>query len=332
MAHSPAQLKDAHGRTLNYLRISLTDRCNFRCIYCMPPEGIPLLPRESVLRIEEFERLARIFASLGITKIRLTGGEPLLRHKIVSLVSALSRVEGVDQVTLTTNGTRLAELVEPLAEAGLASVNASLDSMNEARFSRITRGGDLKTVLFGIQRAMAIGLPLKINVVALDDLSQQEVGAFCALAEKHPLEVRFIELMPLCGSAWRREGGLSMSTLRHWVEARTSLQPLSRGSDPAQAFAVSGGRGRIGFICSMSEPFCGSCNRIRLSAVGGLRLCLFSTMETDLRKRLRNGSSDDEIAEHIRSSVWGKPKGQEEFKASQWKKENSLPYIRSIGG
>lgn len=324
------KLIDSFNRTLDYLRISLTDRCNFRCLYCMPPEGIPLLPKQDILTIEEFERLTRIFASLGVRKIRLTGGEPLLRKKIVALTSALSHIEEIDEVNLTTNGSLLAPLPTVLKEAGLHGVNVSLDSLSRIRFQKITRADELFEVTYGITEALKAGLKVKLNVVALNDLSKKEVLSFCHLTKNNPLEVRFLELMPLCGSAWNASLGLSISLLKNWVMESFELIPLPRGNQVAETFQVEGSLGNIGFIASLSEPFCESCNRLRLTSTGALRSCLFSDLETDLRTPLRRGDSDEEIAERIQRAAWNKPKGHEQYLAER--PYVDLPKIRTLGG
>jgi len=257
-----SQLVDSFGRTFNYLRVSLTDRCNFRCTYCMPPEGISLLPREDILRFEEIEKLVRIFVSLGIDRVRLTGGEPLLRKKIVSLVAALSHIEGLSEVNLTTNGTLLAPLAESFKEAGLSGINVSLDSLNRVRFKQITLRDELNEVLYGIDKAVKAGLKLKINVVALSDMTHSEFLSFCQRAFNNPIEIRFIEFMPLCGTGYKPDLVLPIGTLKKWAREAYDLIPLERGSQVAESFIIAGGKGRLGFIGSMSEPFCDSCNNL----------------------------------------------------------------------
>ncbi|MBI2340933.1 MAG: GTP 3',8-cyclase MoaA [Deltaproteobacteria bacterium] len=323
-------LHDSYARNLTYLRISLTDRCNFRCVYCMPPEGIKLLPRAEVLTLEEIERLARIFVSLGVNKIRLTGGEPLLRKRIVYLVSSLSRFDGLRELGLTTNGSFLADLAFPLKEAGLNTVNVSLDSLNRERFARITLRDELPEVLSGVTRALEAGLAVKINAVALSDLTRDEVVHFCRLAQNYPLEVRFLEFMPLCGTGYKPELVAPFKGIKSWVFDEMDLVPLPRDENVAETYQVKDGPGRIGFIASMSEPFCGTCTRLRLTSTGGLRLCLFSPLEIDLRTPLRSGAADDEIADLIRKGVWKKPKGHEEYLGKTQYRE--LPKIRMLGG
>ena len=323
-------ITDSFGRHLAYLRISLTDRCNFRCLYCLPPEGVSLVPREELLTLEEIERLSRIFVSLGVTKIRLTGGEPLLRKRVVSLVAALSGIEGLIHLTMTTNGSLLAPLAGDLKEAGLGSINISLDSLSRIRFARITRSDHWHEVMYGITQALSAGLAVKINVVAVSDLSREEVLNFCALARGYPVEVRFLEFMPLCGSGWNNELRLPMQKLKRWVMEALPLREGARGDDVAETYTVEGFEGRIGFIASISSPFCGRCSRLRLTSTGGLRPCLFSDLETDLKTPLRSCASDDELAALIRRAAWGKPKGHEEFLGRM--RDGDLPKIRLLGG
>lgn len=324
------KLTDSHGRSFNYLRVSLTDRCNFRCLYCMPPEGISLHPRKDILRIEEIEKLIRIFVSLGVDRVRLTGGEPLLRKKIVSLVAALSHIEGLSEVNLTTNGALLAPLAASFKEAGLSGINVSLDSLNRARFKKITLRDELNEVLYGITKAAQAGLKLKINVVALSDMTQKEFLSFCQRAFDNPIEIRFIEFMPLCGTGYKPELVLPIGTLKKWAKTAYDLIPIERGSQVAESFDIAGGQGRLGFIGSMSEPFCDTCNRLRLTATGMIRPCLFSPLQFDLRTALRRGDTDEQIADIIRKAVYQKPMGHEEV--MQFTCQEDLPKIRSLGG
>ncbi|EKD41522.1 MAG: hypothetical protein ACD_73C00675G0002 [uncultured bacterium] len=323
-------LIDSYNRKLDYLRISLTDRCNFRCVYCMPPEGITLLPKNEVLSLEEIGRLAGIFISLGTKKIRLTGGEPLLRKNIVSLVRDLASVAGLEELGLTTNGFFLAPLAHELKANGLSSVNISIDSLNRLRFHHVTRTDSFEDVFAGFMASLEAGLKVKVNVVAMNDLGEKEVESFVELAKKFPVELRFLEFMPLCGSAWQSEKRLSLSQLKQWVSSHCSLVPIPRGRNVADTFQIEGHEGKIGFISSMSEPFCGDCSRLRLTSTGMLRLCLFSPLEMDLRTPLRQGALDEEIAALITRSVLQKPKGHEEYLEKT--KYSELPKIRSVGG
>lgn len=323
-------LVDSYNRRLDYLRISLTDRCNFRCLYCMPPEGIPLLPKKDILSIEEIEKLVRIFVSLGVSRVRLTGGEPLLRKKIIGLVDSLSRVGGLTDINLTTNGSLLAPMAASLKEAGLTGVNISLDSLDRQRFKKIALYDGLDSVVSGLVQSLTVGLKVKINVVALADLAREEVKNFLLLASRYPVEVRFLEFMPLCGTGYRPDLVFPIQTLKDWIREDVSLVSIPRDRSVAKTYAIKGGAGRVGFIASMSEPFCGTCNRLRLTSVGGLRPCLFSPLETDLRSPLRNGVPDETLADLIRKTAWQKPRGHEEI--VEKRKYAEMPKIRMLGG
>ncbi|MFH1018833.1 MAG: GTP 3',8-cyclase MoaA [Pseudomonadota bacterium] len=323
-------MRDAFGRTVDYLRVSLTENCNFRCLYCVPPEGVAFAEEKDLLRADEIVRLAKIFVHLGIRRVRLTGGEPLLRTDILPLVHALSLFKGLEDVALTTNGSLLAPLARPLKEAGLTTVNVSLDSLDRERFRKITARDRFDDVFAGLQEALKASLRVKINVLALSDLSREEVLAFCRLALRHPVSIRFLEFMPLCGDGWAPEKMLPISTIRRWVSEVHALRPLPREHHVAETFAISGGRGTVGFIASLSEPFCDSCNRLRLTASGELSLCLFSTTRIDLKAFLRSGESDREIREQIRAGVHEKPQGRRSLEKIRNPRE--LPHIRVIGG
>ncbi len=324
------RLTDAYGRTLDYLRISLTDRCDFRCVYCLPPEGVDPIKQKAVLATDEVLRLARVFAALGVCRVRLTGGEPLLRKDIVSLVRGLSTITGIEELLLTTNGSRLAGMVGLLKQAGLKGVNISIDSLQRQRFSAITGRDRLREVVCGLQQAVKQSLKVKINTVALKGLSRVEVHDLCDLAYQLPIEVRFLEVMPLCGSAWQPNLGLSLSTVRTWIEEKFKLVPLARHYQPAESFSLQGGVGRIGFIQPLSQPFCHTCNRLRLTADGTLRLCLYAHASVDLCRPLRQGASDREIGNIIKAAIWHKPLGYEVLKNTT--NHATLPKIRQLGG
>lgn len=323
-------LTDQFGRYLHYLRISLTDRCNFRCTYCMPPEGISLLPREDVLRLEEFERLVRVFVSLGVDKVRLTGGEPLLRKKIIALVASLARIDGLTDVCLTTNGSLLAPLADELKQAGLKGVNVSLDSLDPKRFSRITLRDEFPKVMEGITQALKVGLKVKLNVVALSDLGKNEVISFCKLTQQYPLEIRFLEFMPLCGTGYSPELALPIQNIRDWIDAEFDITTAFRGKEVAETFKIKDAVGKLGFIASITEPFCDTCTRLRLTSTGMMRLCLFSDLETDLRLPLRAGATEAELAAIIKQAAWFKPRGNVDYLAQ--KNYDELPKIRTLGG
>jgi cyclic pyranopterin phosphate synthase len=304
------QLRDGHGRAISSVRVSVTDRCNFRCQYCMPAEGLPWLDRAEVLRFEEIERLVTLLASIGVDDVRLTGGEPLARRELPRLVAMLSAVPGLRDLSLTTNGYLLERHVEALAGAGLQRINLSLDSLSRDRFFEITRRDALAQVLAGLEAVERYPQmhPIKVNCVAIRDFTEDEVLAFAELARRKPYQVRFIEFMPLdADRAWSEDRVLTGGEIRTMIERVWPLEPLSRGRHAtARVYRFADGRGQIGFVNPVSEPFCGDCNRIRLTADGRLRTCLFSLYETDLKGPLRAGAGDDELEHIIREAVWRK--------------------------
>jgi cyclic pyranopterin phosphate synthase len=305
-----APLVDGHGREIGDVRISVTDRCNFRCQYCMPAEGLPWLDRADILSYEEIARVVALLASMGVHDVRLTGGEPLARRELWRLVAMLSPLAGVHDLSLTTNGYLLARQVEQLVAAGLRRVNVSLDALAPDRFFQLTRRNSLKQVLEGLKAAERFPelRPIKVNVVALRDFTEDEVVRFAEFARKHPYEVRFIEFMPLdADRTWSHDRVLPNSEVRALIHAAYPLEPLGRERHgTARRWRFADGQGEIGFISPVSEPFCGDCNRIRVTAEGKLRTCLFSMTETDLRGPLRSGASDDELEAIIREAVWAK--------------------------
>ena len=303
-------LIDGHGRPIGDVRISVTDRCNFRCQYCMPAEGLPWLQRDALLSYEEIERLVRIMGAMGVHDVRLTGGEPLVRKELWRLVGMLSAIPEVHDLSLTTNGYLLEAQVADLVGAGLKRVNVSLDALAEDAFFRLTRRHALPRVLAGLEAAQAHPelRPIKVNAVALRGFTEDEVLRFAAFAREKPFEVRFIEFMPLdADQAWDEDKVLPNAEIRAIIESEYELVPLGRERHgTARRYAFADGKGEIGFISPVSEPFCGDCNRIRLTAEGFLRTCLFSMNETDLRAPLRSGASDAEIEQVIRDAVWRK--------------------------
>ena len=303
-------LVDGHGRPIGDVRISVTDRCNFRCQYCMPAEGLPWLQREALLTYEEIERLVRILGAMGVHDVRLTGGEPLVRKELWRLVGMLSAIPDVHDLSLTTNGYLLEAQVADLVAAGLKRVNVSLDALAEDAFFRLTRRHALPRVLAGLEAAQAHPelRPIKVNAVALRGFTEDEVLRFAAFAREKPFEVRFIEFMPLdADQAWDEDKVLPNAEVRAIIESEYELVPLGRERHgTARRYAFADGKGEIGFISPVSEPFCGDCNRIRLTAEGFLRTCLFSMNETDLRAPLRSGASDAELEQVIRDAVWRK--------------------------
>jgi cyclic pyranopterin phosphate synthase len=303
-------LFDGHRRRISDLRVSVTDRCNFRCQYCMPAEGLPWLDREEVLRFEEIERVVRVVAEMGVTDLRLTGGEPLVRRDFPRLVSMLSRIDGIEDLSLTTNGYLLERDADALVKAGIKRVNVSIDSLQRDRFFQLTRRDSLPRVLSGldaIARHPEVH-PIKVNAVALRGFTEDEAVPFAEFARSTSYQVRFIEFMPLDGDhAWSRDQVLSGDEIRAIIDRVHPLEELPREPHAtARVFRFKDGQGEIGFINPVSEPFCGDCNRIRLTADGKLRTCLFSLHETDLRAPLRDGASDDELETILRDAVWRK--------------------------
>jgi cyclic pyranopterin phosphate synthase len=310
-------LQDRYARQVTYLRVSLTDRCNYRCTYCMPERGVDLLPREDVLDFEEIERLVRLFARLGVRRVRLTGGEPTVRKHVDELVARLVAVPGIESVVMTTNGHLLRELAEPLARAGLAELNVSVDSLDAAKFHAITRRGDLERVLAGIEAARAAGIArIKLNAVALRGFNDDEVGALCDYAWARGIVPRFIEWMPMSSGELYAPGKLlTAREIRALVAAHVGEELVADGSPAAAAHGPSRywktSRGDVGIISAMSEHFCETCNRVRLSAVGGLHVCLAHDDAVDLRRLLRASADDMPVEDAIRTALGMKRAGHE---------------------
>ncbi|MDN5347084.1 MAG: 3,8-cyclase [Clostridia bacterium] len=303
-------MRDNFNRQIDYLRLSITDRCNLRCRYCMPAQGVPLKAQNEILRLEELVTLAQAALKAGIRKIRLTGGEPLVRRNVVSLVRSLHALTGLEEISLTTNGILLPALATPLKEAGLVRVNVSLDTLKPERYAYITRGGNLHEVWRGLRAALAAGLePVKVNVVVMRGFNEDEILDFARLAVEQPLHVRFIEVMPIGMAAAARLDYVPVAEIRARVEAFYPLQPAPgvKGNGPAVNFTFRDGRGSIGFIGAMSEHFCPRCNRLRLTADGRLRPCLYGDEEIDLRGPLRRGASLEELVALFRQGILCKP-------------------------
>lgn len=306
-------LSDSLGRTIVNLRISVTDRCNFRCRYCMPAGGMTWFERAEILRYEEIERLTRIFVSLGISRVRLTGGEPLMRRDLPSLVARLRGIAGLGEIALTTNGYFLGGQAAGLAAAGLDRLNVSLDSLDRERFDAMTRRDHLDRVLKALPEAAKAGLgPIKLNVVLIRGVNDGEIPAFARLARSGPYIVRFIEFMPIgLDDGWSSDRVMTTAEVLSTIEAQGhTLHPVAgNGAGPASRYRFAGGEGEIGFISSVSDPFCDRCDRIRLTSDGRLRTCLFSLTETDLKTPMRSGANDAELAGLIRSAVAAKEPG-----------------------
>jgi cyclic pyranopterin phosphate synthase len=319
-----AQLVDSHGRTLRDLRVSVTDRCNFRCLYCLPeteaahnfyrgrwanlPDSTPIVrqwaPRAHILTFEEIERVVRIFVELGIQKVRLTGGEPLLRQEIERLVRSVAKIDGIRDLAMTTNGFLFQQKGEALRDAGLRRISFSLDSLDRANFLKITGRDGLGELLASIRLAQELGLhPIKVNAVIIRGVNDHEIEELAEFGRKQEVSFRFIEFMPLDSArAWLRELVVPGHEILRRLQARFDLRPVAsdNAAETARRWAFADGRGELGIIAPVSEPFCGHCNRIRLTADGKIRTCLFSVTEHDLRARLRNGSTDAELKEYLR--------------------------------
>ena len=301
-------LRDSWDREIKSVRISVTDKCNFRCTYCMPAEGLEWLGRDEILTFEEIARLVGVLARLGVDEVRLTGGEPLIRRDLPTLVGMLSAIAGVRDLSLTTNGVLLDRLAGPLVEAGLQRLNVSLDSLNHVRFTEITRRDALDAVLRGLEEAERYPelRPIKVNCVAVKGFTETEVPALAELARRKPYVVRFIEFMPLdADEAWREDDVLTGAEIRAIIESEHGplVELPAKASSTARRFRFADGAGELGFVNPVSEPFCSSCDRIRLTADGQLRTCLFSRREWDLKEPLRAGASDAELTQLLRFAV-----------------------------
>jgi GTP 3',8-cyclase len=338
-------LVDSHGRVLRDLRVSITDRCNFRCLYCLPeteaaqnfyrgrwaslPHSNPIAhqwqPRSNILSFEEIERVVRIAAGLGIQKVRLTGGEPLLRRNVAHLVAHIVKIPGITDLALTTNGFLFPEVGRALHAAGLRRVSFSLDSLDRANFQKITGRDGLAEVLASIRLARELGMdPIKVNAVIIRTINDHEIEALADFARAENLAMRFIEFMPLDSAhAWQKELVMPGREILQRLQTRHELKPLppKNPAETAKRWTFADGRGELGLISPVSEPFCGHCNRVRLTADGKIRTCLFSVVEHDLRSRLRNGEPDQAIAEYLQSVVWQKEDrhhiGEPEFVAPE---------------
>ena len=309
-------LTDSFGRIHTNLRISVTDRCDIRCFYCMPEAGVKFVPRDEILRFEEIERFARIAAALGIDKLRVTGGEPLVRKDLPVLIARLAAIPGIHDLALTTNGVMLAELAEPLYAAGLRRLNVHLDTLDRQRFRQISRRDVLDKVLAGLAVAKRLGFgPIKLNAVAVKNLVEPDVVPLARFGRENGFEVRFIEFMPLdAQQLWDRSKVLLAGDIVEMLSREIAPLIPVPGADPrapALEYQFADGVGRVGFIASVSQPFCRNCNRLRLTADGKLRYCLFAIEEDDVKALLRGGAADREIAALIRRNVAGKWEGHE---------------------
>lgn len=309
-----APLVDGHGRVHTNLRISVTDRCNIRCFYCMPNENVRFKPRHELLSFEEIERFAQVVVRMGVSKLRITGGEPLVRHEIHKLVARLAAIPGVQDLAMTTNGMLLADQAAALRRAGLKRLNVSLDAMREETFFKIARREGLQRVLDGIFAAQRCGFErIRLNAVSIRGLTEGEILPLAEFARQHGLELRFIEFMPLDAEGrWDDGQVLTGEEIRRSIEAKFGPLVVADRADPSQPaldYQYADGAGRVGFINPVSQPFCGDCNRLRITAEGQVRNCLFSTVEWDARAAIRGGGSDEQLADLVRTCIAAKKPG-----------------------
>ena len=323
-------LVDSFGREVNYLRISLTEDCNFKCIYCVPPEGLPK-PSKKLLTVNEIKRIARIAFQLGFRKIRLTGGEPLLRPDLVDIVSELHSIHSSLRIYLTTNGLGLEKKIPDLKIAGLTGVNISLDSLDPTRFHQLTKRKVFERVWKGIQETAKLSLEMKINVVVIRGMSDQEIFQFVQLASDLDIEIRFLEFMPLCGSAWKEDSYYPLNQVKELIEKKFQLIPrIAPHDQPARVFTIPGSKGSIGFIASLSDSFCNHCSRMRVTCEGKIRPCLFSNLSFDLKKALQS-EDDQKLKEVFIEATRLKPKGHN-WREGTRKTPERYPLIHNIGG
>ncbi|HWJ02030.1 MAG TPA: GTP 3',8-cyclase MoaA [Verrucomicrobiae bacterium] len=326
-------MNDAFQRNINYLRISVTDRCNLRCVYCMPEDGVQLAGHDEVLSIEEIVKIVQSAVMVGIRKVRFTGGEPLVRKGIINLIKSINQIPEIDDIALTTNGILLAEMAADLKKAGLKRINVSMDTLSPQKFSQITRGGQLSKVWLGIEKARDAGFdPVKINTVMIRGFNDDELWDIVDLSRKLPLHVRFIELMPIGASEfWAGDSYISTNELIQNIGKKYELVPVKEvaGSGPARYYRIPGALGTIGFISPISSHFCSECNRLRLTTEGQLRPCLHSPREIDLRSPLRSGASKPELANIIREAINSKPE-KHDMSVTGW--EGNRRVMNQIGG
>ncbi len=324
---------DTMGRNINYLRISITDRCNLRCRYCMPLEGVEKLGHDRILSLEEIARLVRVAAQVGIRKVRLTGGEPLIRKNISQLIGYIRNIPEIDDIAMTTNGTLFTDIADELREAGLDRINFSLDTLVAEKYKYITRQGRLEDATRAINKALELKMePVKINTVLIKGFNDNEVMDFADLAYNRPLHIRFIEFMPIGDlKFWNRENIISSSETMNMIKRKYKLVEANKikGSGPAKYYTLEGGQGSVGFISPMSNHFCGECNRIRMTAEGKLRGCLYDKTESDLMLAMRNGASDEDLRKIFLKTINSKP--DKHNMNSGWGEENHRKMYQ-IGG
>jgi cyclic pyranopterin phosphate synthase len=328
---------DKFNREINYLRVSITDRCNLHCTYCRPKEGISLQGHNDILRYEEIIRIVSVAVKMGLVKVRVTGGEPLVRRGFVNFMTLLKKIDGLKDISFTTNGILLEEFARNIFDAGICRINISLDSLNKDKYFRITNGGNLDAVLRGISRAEEVGFsPIKINTVAMKGFNYDEVLDFARLAANKPFQVRFIELMPVGQvNSGYSEDYVSATQLIQKISERYELEQVkdkkNKSDGPARIFKIKGGQGEIGFINPVSDHFCSTCNRLRLTSDGKLRVCLLNEDEIDLKKALRENCSDTELEKLIRGAILLKPK-QHDLICTEMHLKKCYRNMSAIGG
>ena len=330
---------DLHHRQINYIRVSITDKCNLRCIYCKPSQDFHQIERSQILSYEEILRLIRVAVTCGISKVRLTGGDPLVRRDVMNLVRSVSQLDGVREISLTTNGVLLDQMAEGLYEAGLRRINVSLDSLTREKYRSLTCRDQMNLVLQGIEKARKIGFsPIKINVVVIRGINDDEVLDLAKLSLTYPFHIRFIEFMPIGNhQLWQEKHSFSCLEIKKIITDYRPLIPSTssgtnhspQGDGPARLFEFEGAPGKIGFISPMSDHFCSTCNRIRLTADGKLRSCLFSNQEIDIKEAMRSGGSDEDLRQIFIESIEQKPVGLD---ASQFSSLKCNRFMNSIGG
>ncbi len=333
LKHMRAPLIDRYGRRHTYLRVSVTDRCNLRCCYCMPHDGISFSIKSSLLSFEEISRIVSLLAEMGVTKVRLTGGEPLIRSSLDQLIRSISSISGIQRVCMTTNGILLAQYAKNLKDNGLSYLNISLDTLRPERFIRIARQDKLVDVLSGIDAAIQASFDsIKLNMVVMGGINDDEILQFIDFAKFRPVDLRFIEFMPFQSNSWNRGSLVPAVEIRRRIREHYELTSVSLspdGTSIADEYHIPGIRGKIGFISSMSEEFCGTCSRLRLMADGGIKTCLFGPVEGNLRDAIRSGADDDELEMLLRS--WIELKGERHAPVENLESSVQAPMI-TIGG
>ena len=324
---------DNNHRVINYLRLSVTDRCNLRCIYCMAEQGVQFIPHREILSYEEMLRIVRLCVHKGIRKVRVTGGEPLVRKEVIHFLEMLCKIEGLEEISLTTNGVLLKDFAADIKNSGISRINVSLDSLQPERFFRITGKDYFERVWEGLEAAEHVGFhPIKINVVAIKGINDDEILDFAELAVKKPYHIRFIELMPVGNqNAWSAERFVSTDEIYRLIQSHADLNPVKSNpyDGPAQRFKIQGGKGEIGLISALSHHFCDQCNRLRLTPEGHLRGCLFSDQEIDLKTALRQKKKDGDLLQLIELAIKNKPKEHGLLKCFPRK---CVPQMNRIGG